>query len=45
MTALVAEAELPPKIGVHPRSTSSFGHAMPAFLRGADPDGVEDLLG
>lgn len=38
-------AELPPKIGVHPRSTSSFGHAMPAFLRGEDPDGVEDLLG
>ena len=38
-------AELPPKIGVHPRSPSSFGHAMPAFLRGGDPDGADDLLG
>ena len=38
-------AELPAKIGVHPRSPSSFGHAMPAYLRGADPDGGEDLLG
>lgn len=38
-------AELPPKIGVHPRSPSSFGHAMPAFLRGADPAGHGDLLG
>jgi ornithine cyclodeaminase/alanine dehydrogenase-like protein (mu-crystallin family) len=38
-------AELPPKIAVHPRSPSSFGHAMPAFLRGADPDGRDDLLG
>src|SRR5687768_1901521 len=42
MTALVGEAELPPKIGVHPRPTGSFAHAMPAALR--DPDGV-DLLG
>jgi ornithine cyclodeaminase/alanine dehydrogenase-like protein (mu-crystallin family) len=38
-------AELPAKIGVHPRSHSSFGHAMPAYLRGADPDGGKDLLG
>jgi ornithine cyclodeaminase/alanine dehydrogenase len=38
-------AELPPKIGVHPRSTASFGHAMPAFLRGDDPGGRGDLLG
>jgi alanine dehydrogenase len=38
-------AELPPKIGVHPRSSSSFGHAMPAFLRGDDPSGSTDLLG
>ena len=38
-------AELPPKIGVHPRSPSSFGHAMPAHLRGPDPDGDDDLLG
>ena len=45
MTALVADAELPPKIGVHPRPDGSFAHAMPAHLRGADPDGREDLLG
>jgi ornithine cyclodeaminase/alanine dehydrogenase len=38
-------AELPAKIGVHPRSPSSFGHAMPAHLRGADHAGVDDLLG
>lgn len=38
-------AELPAKIGVHPRSPSSFGHAMPAFLRGSDPEGGADLLG
>ncbi len=45
LTALVADAELPPKIGVHPRPTGSFAHAMPALLRGADPDGADDLLG
>ncbi len=45
MTALVAGAELPPKIGVHPRPEGSFAHAMPAHLRGADPGGAEDLLG
>jgi ornithine cyclodeaminase/alanine dehydrogenase-like protein (mu-crystallin family) len=38
-------AELPPKLGVHPRAPSSFGHAMPAHLRGPDPDGVDDLVG
>lgn len=38
-------AELPPKIGVHPRSLTSFGHAMPAVLRGDDPTGADDLLG
>ena len=42
MIALVADAELPPKIGVHPRPTGSFAHAMPAAL--CDPDGT-DLLG
>ncbi len=42
MTALVADAELPPKIGVHPRPPGSFAHAMPAALR--DPRG-DDLLG
>ena len=34
LTALVSGAELPPKIGVHPRPPDSFAHAMPAFLRG-----------
>jgi ornithine cyclodeaminase/alanine dehydrogenase-like protein (mu-crystallin family) len=33
MTALVADAQLPPKIGVHPESPGSFAHAMPAALR------------
>ncbi len=45
MTALVADAELPPKLGVHPRPDGSFAHAMPAHLRGRDPDGADDLLG
>jgi ornithine cyclodeaminase/alanine dehydrogenase-like protein (mu-crystallin family) len=45
MVALVADAELPPKLGVHPRPDGSFGHAMPAHLRGADPGGREDLVG
>jgi ornithine cyclodeaminase/alanine dehydrogenase-like protein (mu-crystallin family) len=45
MTALVADAELPPKIGVHPRPSGSFAHAMPAHLRGTDPAGADDLLG
>ena len=42
MTALVSDADLPPKIGVHPRPAGSFAHAMPAALR--DPAGA-DLLG
>jgi ornithine cyclodeaminase/alanine dehydrogenase-like protein (mu-crystallin family) len=45
MTALVADAELPPKIGVHPRPPDSFAHAMPAFLRGRDGSGTGDGLG
>ena len=45
MTALVADAELPPKIGVHPQPTGSFAHAMPALLRGTDETGADDLLG
>src|SRR4051794_19363172 len=43
--ALVDGAERPPKSGVHPRPAGSFAHAMPALLRGAEPDGGEDLLG
>jgi ornithine cyclodeaminase/alanine dehydrogenase-like protein (mu-crystallin family) len=45
MIALVANADLPPKIAVHPRPEGSFGHAMPAWLRGLRSDGTEDLLG
>src|SRR5712664_2739987 len=45
LTALVADAELPPKIGVHPRPDGSFVHAMPAHLRGPDPAGADDRLG
>jgi ornithine cyclodeaminase/alanine dehydrogenase len=45
MVALVEDAELPAKIGVHPRPAGSFAHAMPALLRGDDPDGAGDLLG
>jgi len=45
LTALVRDAELPPKIGVHPRPDGSFAHAMPAHLRGADAGGADDLLG
>jgi len=45
MVALVADAELPPKIAIHPRPADSFGHAMPAVLRGANPDGSDDLVG
>jgi ornithine cyclodeaminase/alanine dehydrogenase-like protein (mu-crystallin family) len=45
MVALVADAELPPKIAVHPRPAGSFGHAMPAHLRGADASGADDLVG
>ena len=43
MTALVGDAQLPPKIGVHPAGVDSFGHAMPAWMRGTD--GADDLLG
>jgi ornithine cyclodeaminase/alanine dehydrogenase-like protein (mu-crystallin family) len=45
MVALVADAELPPKIAIHPRPDGSFGHAMPAHLRGAASDGSGDLAG
>jgi ornithine cyclodeaminase/alanine dehydrogenase-like protein (mu-crystallin family) len=45
LIALVADAELPPKIAVHPRPDGSFVHAMPAHLRGGDPAGGGDLVG
>jgi ornithine cyclodeaminase/alanine dehydrogenase-like protein (mu-crystallin family) len=45
LVALVADAELPPKIAIHPRPEGSFVHAMPAHLRGPDPAGGADLVG
>ncbi|HEV8696297.1 MAG TPA: NAD(P)-binding domain-containing protein [Candidatus Limnocylindrales bacterium] len=47
MTALVDDAELPPKIAVHPRPVGSFAHAMPAALRPASAASTTegDLLG
>ena len=34
LLGLAGAAELPPKIGVHPRPDGSFAHAMPAYLPG-----------
>jgi ornithine cyclodeaminase/alanine dehydrogenase-like protein (mu-crystallin family) len=45
LTALVEDAELPPKIAVHPRPDGSFAHAMPAYLRGDGAAGEDDLIG
>lgn len=45
MRALGRDAELPPKIGVHPRQPGSLAHAMPAMLRGRSADGSMDLIG
>ncbi len=45
LRGLAAGAELPPKIGVHPRGAFSFAHAMPALLPGAAEDGSGDRLG
>ncbi|HEU6440274.1 MAG TPA: hypothetical protein VFC12_07540, partial [Terriglobales bacterium] len=45
LRALGRDAELPPKIGVHPRQPGSLAHAMPALLRGEAADGSADLLG
>lgn len=43
MRALVMDADMPPKIGIHPGPPGSFAHAMPAYLRGGD--GVADAMG
>ncbi len=43
LRALAGDADLPAKIGVHPRAEGSFAHAMPAWLRGPEPGA--DLLG
>jgi ornithine cyclodeaminase/alanine dehydrogenase-like protein (mu-crystallin family) len=45
LRALGGDAELPPKIGVHPRQPGSLAHAMPALLRGQEADGRADLIG
>ena len=45
LRGLAGAAELPPKIGVHPRPAASFAHAMPAFLPGEAADGSTDRLG
>ncbi len=45
LVGLAEGAELPPKIGVHPRPEGSFAHAMPAYLPGPAPDGGRDLVG
>jgi ornithine cyclodeaminase/alanine dehydrogenase-like protein (mu-crystallin family) len=41
--ATAGNAEMPPKIAVHPRPPGSWAHAMPALLRSVDPG--RDLLG
>jgi ornithine cyclodeaminase/alanine dehydrogenase len=38
-------ADLPAKIGVHPRPPGSFAHAMPAHLRAPGEGATNDLLG
>ena len=45
LIALVTDAELPPKIAIHPRPEGSFVHAMPAHLRGPEASGRADLVG
>jgi ornithine cyclodeaminase/alanine dehydrogenase-like protein (mu-crystallin family) len=45
MVALMEDAEVPPKFGVHPRPEASHTAAMPALLRGPRTDGAADLLG
>lgn len=45
LRGLAGPAELPAKIGVHPRQGASFAHAMPALLPGAAEDGSDDRLG
>jgi len=45
MRAVGRDADLPPKVGVHPRQLESLAHAMPALLRGEAADGSTDLIG
>ncbi len=44
MRALVADADMPPKIGIHASTPGTFAHAMPAYLR-AGHDGGADAMG
>jgi ornithine cyclodeaminase/alanine dehydrogenase-like protein (mu-crystallin family) len=45
LRALGRSAELPAKIGVHPRQPGSLAHAMPTLLSGSAEDGGGDLIG
>lgn len=45
LVGLVEGAELPPKLGIHPRPDGAFAHAMPAYLPGHAGDGSDDLVG
>jgi ornithine cyclodeaminase/alanine dehydrogenase-like protein (mu-crystallin family) len=45
MIALVDDARMPPKLGADPRPAASHTAAMPAWLRGTDDNGTDDLLG
>lgn len=45
LRGLAGDAEMPPKLGVHPRGTGSFAHAMPALLPGPAADGSADRFG
>ena len=45
LRALGQSAELPAKVGLHPRQPGSLAHAMPALLRGPAADGGADLIG
>ena len=45
LRSLDGSAQLPAKIGVHPRPHASWAHAMPAWVPGSDEDPSSDLLG
>ncbi len=45
LRALGCDAEMPPKIGLHPRQPGSLAQAMPALLWGEVEDGSSDLIG
>lgn len=43
--ATPGSAEMPPKLGVHPRPAGAFSHAMPAHLRADGETPAGDLVG